>query len=292
LSEDESSDVSIEANETNDEDHVEITIGDAAEEEEVFSPLDFLLNVPGLGKSQANSIIMMGYRDKESILNLTEEELVKIPDLPVSMANRILMKIKETKGEEKEEEEVEEEKEVETKKAEAPEEPAAAVEAQESEEGSKEEQEDKEAEKEEVVFKIKDEEGDGEEAEASEAEEDDGAVAVEVGAADDAPADTTEEEKEGEKKKEEGGGFFGKLKSIFGGGGKKEEKKDEKPAEEVKKEELKIEGVDPEKLKLLSDAGYQDAEELKEAIVEDLTMIEGIDEDTAKEIYSKLHPDE
>ena len=69
-------------------------------------------------------------------------------------------------------------------------------------------------------------------------------------------------------------------------------KKEEGAEEAPKKEELQIEGVDAEKLKLIQDAGYQDTEELKEAIVEDLTMIEGIDEDTAKDIYSKLHQNE
>ena len=98
MSEDESTEATIEAQETVEEDHVEITIGDAAEQEELFSPLDFLLDVPGLGKSQANRIIMMGYKDKESILNLTEDELLRIPDLPMSMANRVMMKINEANG--------------------------------------------------------------------------------------------------------------------------------------------------------------------------------------------------
>jgi transcription termination factor NusA len=116
----------------------------------------------------------------------------------------------------------------------------------------------------------------------------------------DAPA-----EKEATKKKEEVG-FFGKIKGSLSNmfGKKKTEEKPEvmkEPAKAETKESPQtaksepvdftdIKDVTPEIAALLRKAGYQSVEELKEAIVEDLTMIDGINEETAKNIHSALHP--
>ena len=77
----------------------------------------------------------------------------------------------------------------------------------------------------------------------------------------------------------------------------KEEPSEEKPAEgkpEEKEPKLEIEdihhipGVDKKTADLLLSSGYVNLDELREAVPEDLMMIEGIDEDTAKFIYEVL----
>ena len=74
----------------------------------------------------------------------------------------------------------------------------------------------------------------------------------------------------------------------------KEEPSEEKPAEEDEEPKLEIEdihhipGVDKKTADLLLSSGYVNLDELREAVPEDLRMIEGIDEDTAKFIYEVL----
>jgi len=290
-----STEVSVDAQENDkSEDPVEITIGDKVEEddEEVFIPLDFLLTVPGLGKSQANRIIMMGYKDKTSIIELTQEELMRIPDMPQSMAKRIVTTIRNSQKKEKgeEEEDEEEEKKEEEKKEEGKEEEKTSAEPE-----AQPASESKDSEKEEVVFKIKGEEEEKKEEPEEEKEEE--------------KKEEDKEEKKKEDEEDDGPGFFAKIKSGIGGifksddeeeeDKKKEEEKEdetEKKKEDIEIEDaevaFKIEGVDDNILDALKAAGYQDVNEVEEAIVEDLTMIDGIDEEAAKKIYSALHPDE
>ena len=74
----------------------------------------------------------------------------------------------------------------------------------------------------------------------------------------------------------------------------KEEPSEDKPAEEDEAPKLEIEdihhipGVDKKTVDLLLSSGYVNLDELREAVPEDLMMIEGIDEDTAKFIYEVL----
>ncbi len=71
-----------------------------------------------------------------------------------------------------------------------------------------------------------------------------------------------------------------------------EEPSEDKPEKEEPRLEIKdiphIPGVDRKTADLLLSSGYMNLDELKEAVPEDLMMIEGIDEDTAKFIYEVL----
>ncbi len=72
----------------------------------------------------------------------------------------------------------------------------------------------------------------------------------------------------------------------------KEEPSEEKASEEEPRLEIKdihhIPGVDKKTADLLLSSGYMNLDELREAVPEDLMMIEGIDEDVAKFIYEVL----
>lgn len=96
-------------------------------------------------------------------------------------------------------------------------------------------------------------------------------------------------------------GIFSKIKGvIFPDKGKVKEKveKSSQEAGEKSHEEgggekkasslEEIEGLNEEIIRKLKESGYRDIEELKEATVEDLIMIEGIDEETARKILSSI----
>jgi len=254
---------------------------------EAFSCLDFLMDVPGVGRTLAENIVAKGLTTKDDLAKLTYEDLVQVPGVSGPMAERILAKIskdlpKPTPG------------------------PATA----EGKEGP-------------VVFKIKDEakpkEGGDTQPGAGKTEvegvtiepcpqkaggakvEGDGKIA------DAKPEDGKEGKKEGGKEEKKEPGFFQRLIAPLANIFKK--KPEEAPAK--KEPEIKVEvhekdttvieltgedfttlpGVTPETAGRLRQAGYQNISELKEAIAEDLAMIDGIDEATAKAIISALHPE-
>ncbi len=156
------------------------------------------------------------------------------------------------------------------------------------------------------IFSGKEEEAPSEEKESSEegekpSEEEAPESAEEEG---ETPTDDKDEEapeNEGEKEPEEAPSEDGPAAEDQED---KEEPSDEKPSEEEKEpskeepseEEPRLEikdihhipGVDKKTTDLLLSSGYMNLDELKEAVPEDLMMIEGIDEDTAKFIYEVL----
>ncbi len=88
-------------------------------------------------------------------------------------------------------------------------------------------------------------------------------------------------------------GVLGKIKGIiFPNKSKVKEKveeKGEREGEGKKPQSLEeIEGLSEDIIKKLKESGYRDIDELKEATVEDLIMIEGIDEEMAKRILGSI----
>jgi len=113
-----------------------------------------------------------------------------------------------------------------------------------------------------------------------------------------------EPEKAEDKPKEEKVSFF---KKLFGGGGQKkvEEKEEEKPPEEKKKEPIPLPprkeiardeivlqfmfdfDIDEKRARGLYDMGYRNKAEFKDAIPQDLMMIDGINPTIAKRIINR-----
>jgi ERCC4-type nuclease len=245
---------------------------------EAFSCLDFLMGVPGVGRTLAENIVAKGITTKDDLARLTYDDLVQMQGVSGPMAERILAKISKDLPK-----------------------PAAAPEGKEGP----------------VIFKIKDEAKpkEGAESPPGEGKTEVEGVTIEPCAQkegeDKAKAGPEEKKEEkpaktpkAEEKKEPG--FFQRLMAplanIFK---KKPQEAQAKKEPEIKVEvqekdttviELKgedfttIPGVTSEIAGRLRQAGYQNISELKEAIAEDLTMIEGIDEATAKAIITALHP--
>jgi len=75
--------------------------------------------------------------------------------------------------------------------------------------------------------------------------------------------------------------------------GEKGPEEPERPPEEVEIKEIEdIPGIDPSVALKLRDAGYQNLDELKEAVPDDLVLVEGIERETAERICSALKKSE
>jgi ERCC4-type nuclease len=249
---------------------------------EAFSCVEFLMAVPGVGRTMAENVIAKGYSTKDDLVRLTNEDLVQVPGVSGPMAERILAKIS---------------KDLPRTDSAAPAEGKGGP----------------------VVFKIKDEtkSKDGELCPSGEGKTEVSGVTIEPcpqtdgeGAKPEAKSADKKEKKpedapKSQDKKEPG--FFQRLIAPLSNIFKK--KPIEAPAK--KEDEIKVEvqdkgttvielkgedftsipGVTPQIATQLRQAGYQNVSELKEAITEDLVMIEGIDEATAKAIIAALHPE-
>jgi hypothetical protein len=239
---------------------------------------------------------------KEEPEEKPEEEKEKSPDEEKEPSEE---KPEEEKEEEAEEKPPEEEKE--------PSEEKSAEEKEESPDEEKEPSEEKpEEEKEEEVEEKPPEEEKEEPSEEKPEEE------KEEEAEEKPPEEEKEEPSEEEAPKKS---FLQALKEIIFGKKTEEEKspepaeeetKEEEPAEEEKEEPpeensedreeepadekdeigmegpLKIKGIEVEVQEKLKSSGYLSVEELREAVPEDLTMIEGIDKETAERICNAV----
>lgn len=249
---------------------------------DAFSCVEFLMTVPGVGRTLADNVIAKGYSTKEDLARLTYEDLVQVPGVSGPMAERILSKISKDLPK------------------------TANAASADGKEGP-------------VVFKIKDEAkpDEAKEGPSGEGKTDVAGVTIEPCAqkeGDEAKPEAKSEDKKEEKPtdapktpEKKGPGFFQRLMAPLSNIFKK--KSQETPAK--KEDEIKVEvqdkgttvielkgedftsipGVTPDIATRLRQAGYQNVSELKEAIDEDLAMIEGIDEATAKAIIAALHPE-
>ena len=249
---------------------------------EAFSCVEFLMAVPGVGRTMAENVIAKGYSKKEDLSRLTYEDLTQVPGVSGPMAERILAKISKDLPK------------------------TAAAPPAEGKEGA-------------VVFKIKDEAKPEDAKECPSGEGRSEVAGVTIGPCPQTEGDGAKPEAKTEEKKEDKPadapkpqdkkepGFFQRLMAPLSNIFKKKPK--ETPAK--KEDEIKVEvqdkgttvielkgedftsipGVTPDIATRLRQAGYQNVSELKEAIADDLVMIEGIDEATAKAIVAALHPE-
>jgi ERCC4-type nuclease len=283
-----------------------------------------LVTIKGIGPKMSVAIInavkdhveKYGVEEPEEATAEVVEEVEDGPKDERSFIQRMMDAISGFFGGKKEEkpEEVKEEVKEETETSE-PEE--APVEEEVVEEPAKEEVKEEEP-PEEIKEEAPAEEPPKEEAPAEEAPEEE----KEEGE----PSEVEETPSEEDPPKEEEKSFLNKIKAMFFGGSKKEESKEEDaPAEDTPSEEAEAEqieedlpveetateetpseekveesaaapindfedipGVSKKVAQQLKAAGYMDIDELKDAVPEDLTMIEGIGPKTAEKICKAI----